>query len=222
MRHETEIRQALIENTIGLIAEGGFEKATTRSITYRGEASTGIRLNEVYIYRLFGSKEELYAEAFRRLDNELIDALCVAVKSAGEWSEDLVDQLYAVFHGAWRFLLGNEKRCRCYVRFYYSVYFKGAALLTHRRSFGAIVNAFRPLFIEEADVGAIMHSILTTIMDFAIRVYNGDLEDTPQNELHVFNVVYCTMMTYLSMEGAVSKRPFVPQVFHETMKEARQ
>ena len=95
------------------------------------------------------------------------------------------------------FLLKNEVSCRCYVRYYYSVYFKGKALEKHHKHFDSIVEAFKPLFIEEADVSAIMHSIFTTLLDFAIRVYNGVLANNEENRPHVFNVLYCIAMTYL-------------------------
>ena len=66
----------------------------------------------------------------------------------------------------------------------------------HQRHFDAIVERFRPLFIEEADVKTIMQSIFNALLDFAIRVYNKDLEDNEINRPHIFNVLYCMMMTY--------------------------
>ena len=72
MKNEQEIREYLINNTIRLIAEGGFEKATTKAITYDGEPPLGLKMNEVYIYRLFGNKEKLYTKAFECLDEEFV------------------------------------------------------------------------------------------------------------------------------------------------------
>lgn len=40
MKREAEIKELLISNAIHLIAEGGFEKATTKELTHCG----GIRL----------------------------------------------------------------------------------------------------------------------------------------------------------------------------------
>ena len=71
MKYESEIKELLIENAIHLIAEGGFEKATTKALTYCGDQLPAVEMNEVYIYRLFGSKENLYEAAFARLDAEL-------------------------------------------------------------------------------------------------------------------------------------------------------
>ena len=72
MKNESIIRTALIENTTRLIGEGGFEKSTTNAIVHNGTSDIGIKLNEVYIYRIFGSKERLYAEVFSELTPMLL------------------------------------------------------------------------------------------------------------------------------------------------------
>ena len=45
-----------------------------------------------------------------------------------------------------------------------------------------------------------MHSVLTALLDFAVRVYNGDLKDSDTNTRHVFNVLYCMMASYFKDE----------------------
>lgn len=196
MRYEQEVRDALINNTIHLIAEGGFEKATTKAITYSGQAPPNIKMNEIYIYRLFGSKETLYATAFSCLDKEIVLAFrrCIALYQNSGF--DRKKMLYEAFRDAWHFVLSNEDRCRCYIRYYYSIYFKGESLKNHNRIFDEIIDGFSPMFKEEADVQAIMHSVFTTLLDFAVRVYNGDLKNTEENKSHIFNVIYCMMSTY--------------------------
>jgi hypothetical protein len=97
---------------------------------------------------------------------------------------------------AWSFTLRNEARCRCYVRYYYSIYFKGESLENHRRCFEGIVSGITPLFKKEADVYSVLHSVFVTLLDFSIRVYNGDLEDNENNRTHIFNVLYRIMSAY--------------------------
>ena len=197
MEREEYIKEILIENAISLIAEGGFEKATTKNLAYHNQDVKDVKMNEVYIYRLFGSKEELYQTAFITLDKEFIDAASQALITSWGIEGNGIKKMYDFFLKVWHFVLNNEASCRCYVRCYYSVYFKGEALKKHEKNFNIIVDAFKPMFIEEADVTAIMQSIFTTLLDFAIRVYNGMLENTEENVQHVFNVVYCIAMTYL-------------------------
>lgn len=206
MKNEQQIREILLQNTIRLIAEGGFEKATTHAIAYSGDSAPDIKMNEVYIYRLFGSKEKLYEAAFATLEKELTDAIWEAICAEGDLTPDIKTKLNRVFAHVWEFVMKSEQRCRCYIRFYYSVYFKGAARREHIRVFDGLIRAFSPLFKEEADVNAIMHSVFTTLLDFAIRVYNGDLENSEINVPHVFNVLYCMMMTYFKEEIRASEQ----------------
>ena len=196
MKREAEVRELLISNAIHLIALGGFEMATTKEIALSGGHLEGLKMNEVYIYRLFGSKELLYEAAFKKLDDELFYAFQNGVKAVGGFEQDTKNRLYKFFLMAWRFVLGNEEKCRCYVRYCYSVYFKGESKKYHNEIFGNVVSAMAPLFKEEADVTAIMHSVFIALFNFAIRVYNGELEDNEFNRPHVFNVLYCMMMTY--------------------------
>ena len=196
MRREAEIKELLISNTIRLIAEGGFEKATTKEITHCGGSLPDVKMNEVYIYRIFGSKENLYEFAFARLDNDLYRAFRAGAASVGGFEGGSREKICRFVKLAWRFILGNENNCRCYVRYYYSVYFKGNSLEAHKRLFENMISEIAPAFKEEADVASIMHSVFTTMLDFGVRVYNGDLEDNEDSCEHVCNVVYCMMSAY--------------------------
>ena len=197
MKRETDVRDILIENTIHLIAEGGFEKATTYAITHTGQKLRDIKMNEAYIYRLFGGKEKLYDAVFNSLDRELVGVLQQSITAVGDSPTEVRDKLYAIFEPIWRFVLSNEEHCRCYVRYYYSAYFKGGSLQKHNEQFDTIIKRVSPIFNEQADVTAIMHSVFTAMLDFAVRVYNGDLEDKESNTPHVFTVLYGMMANYL-------------------------
>lgn len=196
MKREAEVKELLISNAIHLIGEGGFEKATTKELTLCGGHLPDCKMNEVYIYRFFGSKEKLYESAFRRLDSELVYAFRDEVIAIGGFEQDTKKKLYEFFLKAWDFVLGNERKCRCYVRYYYSIYFKGSSIEAHQKLFAEVIGEMSPIFKEDADVVAILHSVFTAMFDFAIRVYNGELEDNEINRPHIFNVLYCMMMTY--------------------------
>jgi AcrR family transcriptional regulator len=196
MKCEAEVKELLISNAIHLIAEGGFEKATTKELTHSGGHLPNFKMNEVYIYRFFKSKENLYEAAFLQLDMELYYAFKHGVEMVGGFEDDRKERLCRFFSLAWQFVLGDEERCRCYVRYYYSIYFRGRSREAHRKLFDGIVSEMKPIFKEEADVEAILHSVFTALFDFAIRVYNGELEDDEINRSHISNVLYCMMMTY--------------------------
>lgn len=200
MKNGDIIREALIGNTIRLIGEEGFEKATTRAITTDGLEVPGIRFNEVYIYRLFGSKEQLYATAFAELDAELLTRLQSISQDTQQLKGTRREKLCLAFDRMWRFLLQNEARCRCYVRYYYSAYFAGEPMRAHRRLFAEYKKLFPGMFRPESDVVAILHTTFMTMMDFAIRVFNRDLEDTANTADHIFLLLYTSMTPYLTPE----------------------
>jgi len=201
MKNEAQIRDALIENTIRLIAEGGFEKATTRNIAQCAAGPDSISLNDAYIYRIFGSKEALYAEAFSRLNDELFSAVCRKLDITEFSDLPVKEDMFYLIEGLWSFLLRSEERCRCYVRYYYSIYLKEESLRRHREGFAVVVDRMKDFFKEEADVTAILHNVLTTMFGFAIRVFNGELANTQVNAQHIYNVIWCTMSTYLKNNG---------------------
>ena len=197
MKREAEIKELLINNAIKLIAKGGFEMATTKELTHYSGDLPDIKMNEVYIYRIFGSKEALFEATFECLDNELYGAFRNGYVSLKDADIPLHDKMCGLLEMAWDFILHNEERCRCYVRYYYSVYFRGDSKEKHDELFGNVINGVSSVFKEEADVRAILHSVFTALLDFGIRVHNGDLEDNDINRPHVFNVLYCMMETYL-------------------------
>ena len=101
MKNESVIREALISNTTRLIGEGGFEKSTTNAIVHDGASVPGIKLNEVYIYRIFGSKERLYAEVFSELDDELFTTVGKALDIFERRDVALRDRLRILFDRIW-------------------------------------------------------------------------------------------------------------------------
>ena len=196
MKNEAEIKELLITNAIRLIAEGGFEKATSKELTFSGGSLPGVKMNEVYIYRIFGSKENLYESAFLRLDEELFQAFKIGLALVGASELTNKEKIFQFLERAWVFILKNEIRFRCYVRYYFSVYFRDHSIKAHKETFGKLIKILAPAFKEEADVEAILHSAFITLFDFGIRVFNGELEDNDLNRPHIFNVVYCMMSTY--------------------------
>ena len=199
MKCEAEIKEQLISNAIRLIAEGGFEKATTKELTYCSGHLQNIKMNEVYIYRLFGSKERLYGAAFRKLDLELFHSFRNGEESIGDFNSTAKEYFFEIFSRVWKFILNNEEHCRFYVRYYYSIYFKGDSLEAHTKLFRDMIAELATFFKEEADVTSILHSVFTTMLNFSIRVYNGELEDNEQNRTHVFRILYCMIMTYFKV-----------------------
>ena len=200
MKHEEAVKELLVNNTISVIAKGGFEMATVRNLTRFAGDIPGVKMNDAYIYRFFGSKENLYAAAFVRLDSELFYNFCKAFKLVSDDTDEsltLKDRILKFLSMAWEYITHDEERCRCYVRYYYSIYFDRESIQRHNELYSGIITEIAKSFKNEADVAAIIHSVFTTMFDFAIRVFNGQLVNDDTNKPHVLNVLYCMMSTYL-------------------------
>ena len=200
MKREAEIKELLISNAIHLIAKGGFEAATTKALTTAGGSPEGFKMNEVYIYRFFGSKEKIYEAAFLTLDEELRSAFIRAAEEVGGFDTNTQDNFRIFFLRIWAFLLGNEDRFRCYLRYYYSIYFKDSSLRAHTKNFAAMVSSITPLFKDDAAIMTVLHSIFTSLLNLATQVYNGGLEDNETTRSTVFNILYLTMSAYFKDE----------------------
>jgi hypothetical protein len=200
MKNGEVLREAFLNNTIRLIGECGFEKATTKAIAYDGIDIPGVTPNEVYIYRLFGSKTNLYDAAFCVLDNELFECTKNTFKHIFSQDGSFKEKFYKSFLGLWNFLLGNEARCRCYVRYYYSAYFQGEAIRKHRKLLAEQAAFFEQAFREECDVASLVHTTFMTILDFAIREYNHDLIEDTDNAYYIFILILGSLKPYFRPE----------------------
>lgn len=196
MKNERIYREVFTTNTIRLVAEGGFEMATTRAISGGRKEVNGAKLNEAHIYRVFGTKEKLFAETFSMIDNELIFNIKESL-AVFDMSADFRSQCEMLFMRLWHFLLQNEDKCRYYTRYYYSVYFKDDSYKEHMKKYEVLIEKLSPAFVPGADVWSLFHHIITVMLDFAIRVYNGAIEDTEDNAAHIFNIAYSSIAPYL-------------------------
>ena len=187
---QDEIRRKLIDGTIHVIAKDGLDKATTKQIGI--ETST----NEAYIYRCFADKEDLFAKTFATLDNELVNKAMqhVPVMYMGDLEYEV--RCWTFFRSIWKFLLGNRDKCLAFVRYYYSPYFKKYSAANHKKRFEPLINKFKDAFRDEANVWMIMNHILTTMLDFAIKVYDGALPDDEDTTEHVFRLIYFSIRQY--------------------------
>lgn len=196
MKNEKLYRDVFINNTIRLVAEGGFERATTRAIAQDRKAVENVKLNEAHIYRVFGTKENLFAEVFKLLDSELLLVIRNNL-SIFDTEHDFKSQCQELFNRVWRFLLGQENKCRYFTRYYYSAYFNGAVQQEHSRYYNMLTEKISHAFKPDADVHSLLHHCISTMLDFAVMVYNKAIADSEENAYHIFVVVYSSIIPYL-------------------------
>ena len=194
-----ELRQKLIDGTIQVIAQDGLDKATTKQVGIKTNT------NEVYIYRCFKSKEDMFTKTFDSLDEELINAIMQSIDVMSVTALDFEVRSRVFFYKIWDFLLTSREKCLTYIRYYYSPYFKNYSMVTHKQRFAPVIEAFRVRFIEEADVWMILNHILNVMLDFAIKVHNGQATATDNFSEHVFRVVYRSIDQYFKKEEVSNK-----------------
>ena len=187
---QEQIRQKLIDGAIHVIANDGLERATTKLI------GTHTKVNEAYIYRCFDGKEDLFAKTFAALDEELVSQTLkhLPVMHMSELEFEMRARFY--FAALWRFFLGNREKSLTFIRYYYSPYFARYSAEEHKRRFVPLVDKFSEAFRDEANVWMILNHILATMLDFAIKVFDGALSDNDDTAEHVFRLVYSSVRQY--------------------------
>lgn len=185
-----DMREKLIERTISVIANEGLDKTTTKAIT------TGTGINEAYIYRHFSDKKDLLSKAFDKLDEELVAKVMqhLPVMYMQELEYELRCRVF--FEAVWKFLLGNKEKCLAFVQYYYSLYFTKYSAESHKRRYIPIVEKFKDAFKDEADVWMILNHILNVMLDFAVKVHNGQMPSEDNYSEHVFLVIYRSVEQY--------------------------
>ena len=185
-----EIHQRLIDGTIRVIAKEGLDKASTKQI---GIATA---TNEAYIYRCFKDKEDMFSRAFAALDEELLAVTLRYVEQMHRSEIEFVQRCRNYFFAVWAFLLGSRDKCLAYMQYFYSPYFTRYSAEDHKRRFMPLLTKFSDAFKDEADVWMILNHILNVMLDFAVKVHNGQMPDNREYAEHVFRVIYASVKQY--------------------------
>ncbi len=185
-----ETRRGLIEGAIKVIAKDGLDKASTKQI---GMATN---TNEVYIYRCFKDKDDMLAKVFDYLDEELLYTTSKYMEVMYMNSLDFELRCRFYFSAVWEFLIGNSDKCLTYVRYFYSPYFTKYSAEIHKERFAPLVDKFEGAFKDEADVWMILNHILNVMLDFAVKVHNGQMSGSDEYSEHVFRVIYRSVEQY--------------------------
>lgn len=185
-----DMREKLIARTITVIATEGLDKTTTKAIT------TGTGINEAYIYRHFSDKKDLLSKTFDKLDDELVAKVMqhLPVMYMQELEYELRCRVF--FEAVWKFMLANKEHCLAFIQYYYSPYFTKYSVEAHKKRYVSVVEKFKDAFKDEADVWMILNHILNVMLDFAVKVHNGQMPSEDNYSEHVFLVIYRSVEQY--------------------------
>lgn len=194
MKH-ANVKEVLIDRAITVLGSAGMDKATTKAIV----ADTGI--SEVYIYRHFANKEDLLTKAFEKLDEELAQKALLHIPVMYVQSMEYRERCRFFFAAIWDFLLHNQTKCTAYIRYYYSPYFSQYSAEAHKARFMPLVDKFREAFKDDVNTWMLLNHILATMLDFALKVYEGQLSNDEDTTDHVFRIVYYSVSPYFKRSG---------------------
>lgn len=189
------MRQTLIRSAVRIVARDGMEKTTTKAIVV--EAG----LNEAYIYKCFASKDDLLRAALIMEDKNfarfLWQTLPVMHLSGLSWR----DRAYILWKKSWEFILAIPDDCSFYVRYYYSASCRRYAYEEHLACYGAVIEKSRPTFRPGTNMDMLIHQIFSTLLFFASRVTNGELENSEETTRWVFEQIYSFVVPNVRAEA---------------------
>ena len=189
--NKEELRSTLIEGTIHVIAKEGLDKASTKLI------GLTTNTNEAYIYRCFNNKEDMFAKVFAAVDDELAAKTMqhLPVMYMQEMEYEMRSRIF--FNSVWHFLLENREKCLTFVRYYYSTYFKQYSAQEHKKRYTPLIDSFKNAFRGEANVWMIINFILAAMLNSAVKVFEGELEDNADTAEHLFRLIYSSLQHFL-------------------------
>ncbi len=180
---QEEIRQKLMESAIHVVATEGIHKATTKAIA----AHSGV--NEVYIYRTFEDKDDLFAQTFALIDSELIACILKYVPIMQMKEIEIKERCYIFFRACWKKILDYDK-CSFFIKYYYSQYYNSYSPLKRRKAYAEVIDSFAPAFKPGTDVWRMFNRILDIVYSTIIKILRKEIPDNEETAEDVFRVLY--------------------------------
>lgn len=178
-----EMQQVFKNAVVRVVAREGLDKTTTKAIAREA------KLNEAYIYKCFADKDELLNEALNMEDANfavLLDELFPVI-----YDERLTyrERAYVIWKRSWDFILEERDDCIFYIRFYFASIGLNHVYRKHMAAYQPLVERIRPLFKEGTNMEMLCHQVFCTMLFFAARIMDGDLENNEETTKWVFNQI---------------------------------
>lgn len=186
------LRQKLIDSAIHIVATAGIHKATTKAI------ATHSGINEVYIYRVFKDKEDLYASAFTAIDKELIACILKYIPIMDIKGIDIDERCHIFFKSCWKNIAADREKCSFFIKYYYSHYYNSYSPIERRKAYREVVERFTPAFQKGTDVWRVFNRILDIVYSTIIKILRDEIPDNDETAEEVFAVVYSAIEPRLS------------------------
>lgn len=179
------MRQAFIDSAVRVVARDGLVKATTKAIA----AEAG--LNEAYIYKCFSNKDDLLSVAFHQEDENFARLLQGIMPIMHMPDFTWRERSFLLWKQSWEFILKKEDDCLFYIRYYYSAECRMYAYEKHLEFFRNLIETFSTNFKTSKHIEILMHQMFDTMLAFALRVLNGEMENNEETIEWTFEQIYC-------------------------------
>lgn len=185
------MRQALIDSAIHTISEVGIDHATTKLL------ATNAGVNEVYIYRIFGGKEELFKETFTYIDKDFAAAIINFLPIAYDKSLGVEPRFRKLFEAVWHYALKDKEKCSFFIRYYYSRCYTSAMSEERKNIYAAVMKKFDTAFPYGTDTWWFFNHILDVVFSSAVKVLREEIPDNEQTEKNIFALLYAALQPHL-------------------------
>lgn len=186
-----EIRFALINSAIHTISEVGIDHATTKLL------ATNANVNEVYIYRIFGGKEQLFKEAFIYIDKEFAAAILKFLPITYKNNLNIKVRFCQLFKRIWRYALEDKERCSFFIRYYYSRCYSNSISEERKDIYAKVMKKLDTAFSYGTDTWWLFNHILDVIFSSAVKILREEIPDNKQTEDKIFCLLYSAIQPYL-------------------------
>lgn len=178
------MRQAFIESAVRVVARDGMERTTTKAI------ASEAKLNEAYIYKCFSGKDELLSEALHMEDVNFASLLAQTLPVMHMPGLPWKARAYVLWKRSWDYILSLPDDCMFYIRYYYSASCHAHAYESHLACYHPLMEKASKAFRPGTNMNMLVHQIFSTMLFFASRVLNHELENNEQTTTWVFEQIY--------------------------------
>lgn len=191
MEKGMDMASALLNSTVRVIARNGLDKASVRII------SADCNVPNPYIYQFFKDKDDLFVRAFEREDAALASEFENIFSSMYEATKDTQSRCRLLWIGLWSYMMENREGIQFYVQYYYSMYYRKYSQEKHLQLFLPLAEKIKGCFQAGVNVYVVLQYILDTMMNMAIKVFGGELSDSPECREHCFNLTTGAISPYM-------------------------
>lgn len=188
---QKDIRLALINSTIRTISSVGIDSATTKQLALNAN------VNEVYIYRIFGGKENLFAETFNYVDKEFASALLKFLSESFSQNQTTESRFRMLLHLMWQYTVNDEEKCSFFIRYYYSRCYTNEISQKRKAIYADTMKIFNIAFVHGTDTWWLFNHILDVVFSAAIKVLRDEITADEKTEENIFNLLYLALKPYL-------------------------